>query len=114
MEINLRISHLIDKLGHNKSSFANQVGVSQPIITHITNGRNNPGLEVIQKILQSFPEVNPDWLIMGRGEVFLNNQLRIKMITDLLSDINEKIISIENEVASLKEKAILLENLIKE
>lgn len=111
MEINLRISQLIDKLGYNKSSFAAKIGVSQPIITHITSGRNNPGLEVIQKILTNCPEVNPEWLILDRGEMIVNNQLNKKIINDLISSINENIIKAEDEVKSLKEKVEMLQKL---
>ncbi len=114
MEINLRINQLIDKLGYNKSSFAAKIGVSQPIITHITTGRNNPGLEVIQKILTNCPEVNPEWLILDRGEMILNNQLKKKLITDLLSDINISIVKAENEVSILKDKAEMLRKMLQE
>ena len=114
MEITLRINELIAKLGYNKSGFATKIGVSQPIITHITNGRNNPGLEVIQKILSSCPEVNPDWLIMGRGDMLLDNHLNKLIITNLISDINEQISSLEDQVISLKEKSEMLQNLLGE
>ena len=112
MEITARISELITKLGYNKSGFALKIQVSQPIITHITNGRNNPGLEVIQKILSNCPEVNPDWLIMGRGEMLLDNHLNKAIINNLLSDINNEIITVENQVISLKEKAELLQKML--
>lgn len=111
MEINLRISQLIDKLGFNKSSFALHISVSQPIITHITNGRNNPGLEVIQKILTHCPEVNPEWLILGRGDMILNNKFRQKVINDLLSDIKSSLLNAENEVNILKNKVEMLEKM---
>ena len=111
MEINARINLLIEKLGFNKSSFALKIGVSQPIITHITTGRNNPGLEVIQKILTNCPEVNADWLILGEGEMLLNNKLNKLMINSLLSDIKISISEVENQLNVLKEKVELLEKM---
>lgn len=112
MEINLRINQLIEKLGYNKSSFAAKIGVSQPIITHITNGRNNPGLEVIQKILLNCPEINPEWLILGNGEMILDNKIQKQIIINLLSDINASIIKSEHELEILKEKADLLKKIM--
>jgi len=112
MEINLRINQLIDKLGYNKSSFAAKIGVSQPIITHITTGRNNPGLEVIQKILTNCPEINPEWLLLEKGEMILNNKLKQTIITSLLSDINGSIIKVEREVLTLKDKAEMLKKMM--
>lgn len=112
MEINLRINQIVDKLGFNKSSFAAKIGVSQPIITHITNGRNNPGLEVIQKILINCPEINPDWLILGNGEMILDNKIQKQIIINLLSDTNTSILKLENEFEILKDKAALLKKMI--
>ncbi|MDX2195609.1 MAG: helix-turn-helix transcriptional regulator [Cytophagales bacterium] len=112
MEINQRISTLIDKLGYNKSTFAQKTGISQPIITHITNGRNNPGLEVIQKILTNCQEVNPDWLILGIGEMTLNNKLNRKLINDLISDINNDYLKLIDEANILKDKINLLQEML--
>jgi transcriptional regulator with XRE-family HTH domain len=113
MEINSRIALLIEKLGDNKSSFATKVGVSQPIITHITNGRNNPGLEVIQKILTTCPEVNPEWLILGSGEMFVNNLLQKKILNNLLAEIRENLVDLEAKAVDLKSKIEILENLVR-
>jgi predicted transcriptional regulator len=98
-------------LGYNKSSFALKVGISQPIITHITSGRNNPSLEVIQKILSNCQDVNPEWLILGRGEMLLNNNLNKIIINNLLSDIYLSINKLKNEVNELSEKAEMLKKL---
>lgn len=102
--INLRINQLIEKLGFNKTSFAAKIGVSQPVITHITSGRNNPGLEVIQKILLNCPETNPEWLIMGKGEMILNNKLKEEQLKSLKSDINTSIIVLKKEISRLEAK----------
>lgn len=110
LDINLRINQLIEKLGFNKSTFAAKIGVSQPIITHITNGRNNPGLEVIQKILLNCPEINPDWLILGRGEMLLNNKLKEQLLKDLKSEISASIIILKKEINYLNEKFEILKN----
>lgn len=62
--------HLMVKLGHSKSSFAKELEVSLPLITHITTGRNKPGLELIQRIMTKFPDIDPDWLINGQQSMF--------------------------------------------
>ena len=64
-----RLSAFVDSLGLTKKSFAEKVGLAQSIVTHLTNGRNLPGLDAIQKILNSYPTLNPDWLLMGKGEM---------------------------------------------
>jgi len=52
-----------------RSSFASILETSLPVLTHISSGRNKPGLEFIQKVIEKFPEISPDWLLMGRGEM---------------------------------------------
>ena len=33
-------------------------------------GRNNPSLEVMKRIMERYPTLNPEWLIAGRGEMW--------------------------------------------
>ncbi|MDZ4759195.1 MAG: helix-turn-helix transcriptional regulator [Bacteroidota bacterium] len=72
-EFAARINSLIEKLNHNKKSFGESIDVSQPVITHLCNGRNNPSLDILQKIILNYPMVNPEWLITGNGEIMKNN-----------------------------------------
>ncbi len=65
-----RINSLIDNLGHNKKTFAQSIQVSQPVVTHLCNGRNNPSLEILQKIVLNYPNINSEWLINGNGNLF--------------------------------------------
>src|SRR3979409_114064 len=67
--ISERVIQLMVHLGHNKSSFAKALDISLPVLTHITTGRNRPGLDMIQKILLHDETVSPDWLLLGKGEI---------------------------------------------
>ena len=57
------------------SQLADAIGVQRSGISHLISGRNKPSLEFILKILTSFPEVNPDWMLFGK-EPFLRNESR--------------------------------------
>jgi transcriptional regulator with XRE-family HTH domain len=50
--------------------FAEIIGVQRSSISHILSGRNKPSFDVIQSILVKFPKLNPDWLIVGNGEIY--------------------------------------------
>jgi transcriptional regulator with XRE-family HTH domain len=50
--------------------FAEIIGVQRSSISHILSGRNKPSFDVIQSILEKFPKLNPDWLIVGNGEIY--------------------------------------------
>jgi transcriptional regulator with XRE-family HTH domain len=49
------------------SKFADEIGVQRSSISHILSGRNLPSLNLIQKILKTFPEVSSEWLLNGVG-----------------------------------------------
>ena len=52
------------------SRLAEILGVQPATISHILNGRNRPSFEFIEKLLQRFPKMNPDWLILGKGNLY--------------------------------------------
>ncbi|MCE2787949.1 MAG: helix-turn-helix domain-containing protein [Bacteroidota bacterium] len=86
--LNTRIIEVMDTKGLTKSSFAAKLGVSLPLIAHICSGRNKPGIELIQKVMQVFPDVNPYWLLLGQGNMF--NQSTPKAdLSDILRQIND-------------------------
>lgn len=49
---------------------AEMLGVNPAGISHILAGRNKPGFDLLQKILNRFPQINPDWLIMDKGPMY--------------------------------------------
>lgn len=69
MEIRERIAKIIAIEGLTSSAFADAVGVQRSNISHILNGRSGPSVELLQKILTSFPKYNTDWLVMGQGDI---------------------------------------------
>lgn len=64
-----RVKEIMDNLEFTPSGFADTIDVPRPIISHILSGRNKPSLDVIQKILMRFPELNPWWLLTGKGNM---------------------------------------------
>lgn len=66
-EIISRIRKIISDNNLSYSSFADRIGVARSSISHILSGRNNPSLDIIIKILQSFDEINADFLLTGKS-----------------------------------------------
>lgn len=65
-----RIVQLINSEGLTSSKFADTIGVQRSSISHILSGRNNPSLDFVQKILVSFPSIDPNWLVSGSGNMY--------------------------------------------
>lgn len=54
------------------SRFADEIGVQRSSISHILSGRNMPSLDLIQKILRRYPEIDSEWLLNGKGSMLKN------------------------------------------
>ena len=78
-----RIKKLLNSEGLNYGSFADEIGVQRSSLSHILNGRNNPSLDFTVKTLLRFPKVNPDWFILGKGEMYKDMQIEEEPIIDL-------------------------------
>ncbi len=65
-----RLKQLIKQQRMNSAQFASEIGIAASSLHHIVSGRNNPSLEVIQKILKRFPNINAEWLINGNGKPY--------------------------------------------
>ena len=50
--------------------FAAEIHVQPGTISNMMAGRNNPSLEVMKRIMERYPTLNPEWLIAGRGEMW--------------------------------------------
>lgn len=62
-----RIQELLRVRELSSSQFADTIGVSRPVVSHILSGRNKPSLEVVQKIIGAFPDLSLSWLLNGAG-----------------------------------------------
>lgn len=68
-----RIKDIMDRENLSPSAFADLLGIGRAVISHILNGRNNPSLEVVTRILETFKDINSDWLLFGRGSMFVDS-----------------------------------------
>lgn len=65
-----RIIQVMEQTNLTYSRFAEEIGIQRAAMSHIINGRNNPSLDVITKILQRYPEINSKWLLFGKGNMY--------------------------------------------
>jgi len=72
--MNERLLKIMEYFNYSPSIFADEIGVIRSSISHIISGRNNPGLELLQKVLIRFPQISSDWLLLGRGEMILSEE----------------------------------------
>lgn len=65
-----RLQKILTIEGIAPTRFAEIIGVQRSSISHILSGRNKPSFDMIQSIMSKFPKLNPDWLILGTGDMY--------------------------------------------
>jgi len=62
-----RIRQLLELYQLSPTQFADRIGVGRPVVSHILSGRNEPSLNVVQRVSEAFPELSLPWLLSGTG-----------------------------------------------
>jgi len=65
-----RLSKIISSEGLTPSMLAHKMGIQRSGISHILSGRNFPSFDFLQKLLENFPKLNAEWLILGQGSMY--------------------------------------------
>jgi len=67
----LRINNLIEEKKMSKSAFAKSLGKGPNGLDSVIVRGSVPNADLLTKIIEVYPEVNPVWLLTGQGEMFL-------------------------------------------
>ena len=62
-----RLKKWMDHKNLISSELADNIGVNRATISHILSGRNNPSIEILHRLLNTYPDLNSNWLITGIG-----------------------------------------------
>lgn len=68
-EMKDRIAHIIRAKNLTAAEFALRLGIQPSNVSHLLAGRNNPSLEFVKKLKETFPEYNLEWIIFGKGSM---------------------------------------------
>lgn len=73
MEMKDRIAHIIRAKNLTAAEFAFQLGIQPSNVSHLLAGRNNPSLDLVRKLKDTFPEYSLDWIVMGKGPITVSD-----------------------------------------
>ena len=62
-----RLKNWMEKEDLKSSTLADSIGVNRATISHILSGRNKPSIDLLEKLLNAYPNINANWLISGIG-----------------------------------------------
>ncbi len=66
--INSRILQIMQEKQLSNAAFADIIGVKRSSITHILSERNKPSLDFLYKLLETFRDVDANWLLKGEKQ----------------------------------------------
>mgnify|MGYP002768837456 CR=1 FL=1 len=104
-----RIKELISCKSKSVREFANMINVKQVTLNQQITGTRGLSLEIVSSILNSFEDVSAEWLLRGKGEMFLKEESRESAVPSQQSEsedvqfMRERIISLESENRVLRE-----------
>lgn len=85
-----RIKQIMENEELTSARFADRLDINRAVISHILNGRNNPSLDVVTKILSEMKYINPEWLLNGTGKMYKDGMNKDKLSKNDLFDQHDK------------------------
>ena len=68
--MNTRLKQFLAAENISQSQFADTIKVVRASVSHVLSGRNNPSYEFIRAIMLSYPHLNVEWLLVGKGKMY--------------------------------------------
>lgn len=87
--MNIRISQFLNAENITQAQFADTIGVARASISHIIAGRNKPSYDFITSVLKHYPRLNPYWLMLGKGRMYIDSESKIDVDSPVLPQNND-------------------------
>lgn len=68
-----RLQQFIQMENLTPAKLADTLGVQRGGLSHLLSGRNKPSFDFISRLLELYPDLNFDWLLLGKGKPFKND-----------------------------------------
>ena len=102
-----QIQEILKRENITSSQFADKIGVQRSSVSHVISGRNKPGFEFIRRVIESFPDINADWLLTGMGEMYRQIRPSKQLFNDDRDNEGESIsgdVNVNNDVSEASER----------
>jgi hypothetical protein len=108
--INQRIKTLIHTLELKDIDFARKVNIKPKTINLYTDSNTNPSAGKLRLICEAYPKLNPVWLLLGKGEMWLASESE-NLVNELKENYNSSIIREKDKVEITQQLDILKDQL---
>lgn len=77
--INERVKKIVECSGKSVRAYAEFANIAQTTLNDCIKGSTEPKFGLIDKVVNVEPNINPDWLLTGRGEMYYKNEKEINL-----------------------------------
>ncbi len=70
-----RINKIKDEKAKSERQFAIEIGMAPNTLNQSMTGKRAVSLDIILRILDRFPDISSDWLLFGKGEMHVEDNL---------------------------------------
>jgi hypothetical protein len=100
MNFKTRLESILQHYAINAKKLSESLGYESPAKLYrlLNYESNNPSVQILQDIMRVYPEINPAWLLIGKGEMLLSNKMIMKVQCksckgkDFIIEQNQKLI----------------------
>lgn len=68
--MNTRLQQFLAAENITQAQLADSLNVARAGVSHIIAGRNKPSYDFLSALLQHYPTLNADWLMLGKGKMY--------------------------------------------
>jgi hypothetical protein len=106
---------MISEMAKSERDFSIKIGVNQKTLNYYMLGKRKLSLEIVEAILNAFPEISAEWLLRGTGSMILNESSGPAQANDFDESWYKKVIDDQHDtIVLLKEKVKFFERQIEE
>ena len=69
-----RLKQFLTMENLSPARFAEELGIQRSGISHLLSGRNKPSFEFLQRMMSAYPDLNYEWLILGKGRPYKSDR----------------------------------------
>lgn len=75
-----RIEMIMQEKNLSNVIFCAKTNISPASLSHIIGGRTKPTLPILRNIIAAFPDLNPEWVFMGTGEMYAATKQNVSSV----------------------------------
>lgn len=85
-----RLQHFLQAENLTPSQFADRIGIQRSGVSHVLAGRNKPGFDFMESMLLSYPSLNAEWLMTGKGKMYKELKQSLPQETEDIQDQDQE------------------------